>query len=183
VQRRGFLGSSFGLLAWLLVPRVVRSEDYLSVEQAQALLLPGETLRKVPVRLTSEQKKQIQRASDQRVRHLDLEAWRAANGDWFLVDEVIGKHEFITWAIALDSTGAVKGLEVLSYRETYGYEIRRPEWRAQFHGKTVSAPVEIDEDIENISGATLSCVHITNGVRRILHTYDLVLRKLGELPG
>jgi Na+-translocating ferredoxin:NAD+ oxidoreductase RnfG subunit len=178
VHRRSFLRASLGLLSWLLVPRVVRSEEYLTVEEAQALLLPGRALEKVPVRLTKAQQKEIARASDQRVRHRDLDAWRAADGSWFLVDEVIGKHEFITWAIGLDPEGAVKGLEVLTYRETYGYEIRRPEWRAQFHGKTASDPVEIDRDIENISGATLSCVHITNGVRRILQTYALVLRDL-----
>ena len=183
MQRRTFLGLSLGLFAWLLVPRVVRSEEYLSVEEAQALLFPGAALRKVAVRLTPEQKKQIERASDQRVRELELRAWRAPDGGWFLVDEVIGKHEFITWAIGLGPEGAVKGLEVLSYRETYGYEIRRPEWRAQFRGKTASAPLEIDRDIENISGATLSCVHVTNGVRRILHTYDLVLRALGDASG
>ena len=42
--------------------------------------------------------------------------------------------------------------------------------------------MKIDKDIENISGATLSCVHLTDGVRRILHTYDLVLRALGRDP-
>jgi hypothetical protein len=176
VQRRAFLRFIAGLAAALVVPRVVRSEDYLSVEQAQALLLPGATLRKLPIRLSPEQRKAIERAADVRVRRVDLDVWRAGDGSWFLVDEVIGKHEFISWAIALDPAGAVKGLEVLSYRETYGYEIRRPAWRAQFHGKTAGSPVKIDEDIENISGATLSCVHITDGVRRILQTHALVLR-------
>jgi hypothetical protein len=178
VRRRTFLGSAVGLFAALVVPRVVRSEDYLSVEQAQALLFPGQSLRRLAVRLTPEQKKAIEKASGERVRKPELEVWRSADGGWFLVDEVIGKHEFITWAIALDAAGAVLGLEVLSYRETYGYEIRRPEWRAQFHGKTAAAPVKIDEDIQNISGATLSCVHITDGVRRILQTHALVLRGL-----
>jgi Na+-translocating ferredoxin:NAD+ oxidoreductase RnfG subunit len=128
--------------------------------------------------LTTEQKKAIEKASDERVRKLELQAWRDGDGGWFLVDEVIGKHEFITYALALTSTGAVKGIEILTYRETYGHEIKLPKWRAQFSGKTIAAPVQIDKDIKNISGATLSCVHVTDGVRRLLHTHALVLSKL-----
>ena len=56
--------------------------------------------------------------------------------------------------------------------------MKYPKWRAQFHGKTTAQPVEIDADIKNISGATLSCVHITDGVRRLLHTHALVLKNL-----
>lgn len=161
-----------------LMPRVVRSEEYLSVDQAQRVLFPGGGLRKVSVTLSPEQKKAIERASNERVRNVDLQVWRAGDGGWFIVDEVLGKHEYITWALALSGGGAVKGLEVLTYRETYGHEIKLPKWRAQFSGKTAAAPVKIDSDIKNISGATLSCVHITDGVRRLLQTYALVLKNL-----
>ncbi len=37
--------------------------------------------------------------------------------------------------------------------------------------------LKLTEDIQNISGATLSSKHITDGVRRLLATYDLVLAK------
>lgn len=160
------------------VPCVVRSEDYMSVEQAQRTLFGDAALRKVPVTLTGEQKKAIERASKERVRNTELNVWRASDGGWFIVDEVIGKHEFITYALAIASDGSVKGVEVLTYRETYGHEIKLPKWRAQFTGKTMAAPVQIDQDIKNISGATLSCVHVTDGVRRLLQTHALVLKNL-----
>ena len=166
------------LLSSVLVPRIVRSEDYMSIEQAQKILFGGAGLTKTSLTLSSEQKKAIEKASNTRVRNLDMNVWRSSEGGWFIVDEVIGKHEFITYALALTGSGAVKGVEVLTYRETYGHEIKLPKWRAQFSGKTVSAPVKIDQDIKNISGATLSCVHVTDGVRRLLHTYALVLSKL-----
>ena len=162
----------------LLVPRIVRSEDYMSVELAQRTLFGSAGLSKRAVTLTSDQEKAIEKASGTRVRNLALEVWRAADGGWFIVDEVIGKHEFITYALALTNAGAVKGVEVLTYRETYGHEIKLPKWRAQFTGKTLAAPVKVDNDIKNISGATLSCVHVTEGVRRLLHTHALVLSKL-----
>jgi Na+-translocating ferredoxin:NAD+ oxidoreductase RnfG subunit len=85
--------------------------------------------------------------------------------------------EMITYALALDPSGAVKSLDVLAYRESHGDAIRLPAWRAQFTGKRASDPVRIDGDIRNISGATLSCRHVTEGVHRLLLLYDKALAR------
>ena len=95
---------------------------------------------------------------------------------YFIIDEVYGKHEYITYAVALEADGRVRQIEILVYRESYGYEIRNPAWRAQFIGKKHGDPVSLDEDIKNISGATMSCRHISQGVKRLLATYDEMLR-------
>jgi hypothetical protein len=34
------------------------------------------------------------------------------------VDEVVGKHEFITYAAGLNADGSVKQIEIMDYRET-----------------------------------------------------------------
>lgn len=151
---------------------------YLTVEQAQAALCPGARLQPVPVRLSAAQCETVARASGMRVRQPEFTAWRTAAGDWFLVDQVLGKHEFITYAVALSARGEVTGVEILDYRETYGGEVRNPRWRAQFSGKTAAAPLKLDVDIANITGATLSCRHVTDGVRRLLVTHELVLKNL-----
>ncbi len=158
-------------------PSVLYAEVFLTVEQAKSVLFPGEKLTSVPVTLTSEQKKAIARASDVRVREDKVNAFRASSGGWLILDNVIGKHEFIEFALALKADGSVKGVEVMTYRETYGHEVRNPKWRAQFTGRTAAQTVKIDADIKNISGATLSCVHLTDGVRRLLHTWALVLKE------
>jgi Na+-transporting NADH:ubiquinone oxidoreductase subunit NqrC len=75
----------------------------------------------------------------------------------------------------LDDNGAVKDVEILEYREAYGSEVTNPKWRAQFAGKSRESPLKLTKDIQNISGATLSSKHITDGVRRLVVTYDLVL--------
>jgi len=98
---------------------------------------------------------------------------------WVIVDRVIGKAELITYALALDANGAVKSLEILEYRETHGGEVRLPAWRKQFVGKTAQEPVRLDSDIKNISGATLSSRHITEGVHRLLQLHQRVLRAAG----
>ena len=148
---------------------------YMSVEQAQALMFPGETLTAHPVTLSDEQVSKIEDASDTDVLSKKLKAWKTSGGGWFIVDQVVGKHEFIPIAVGIDAQGAVKDIEILEYRESYGDEVRNPKWRAQFTGKTSAAPLKLTDDIQNISGATLSSKHITDGVRRLLVTYDLVL--------
>ena len=85
-----------------------------------------------------------------------------------VIDQVVGKFELISYAVGLDANGAVTGIEILSYRESHGGEVRLPGWRKQFVGKTAVQPMRVGEDIALISGATLSCQHITDGVRRIV---------------
>lgn len=148
---------------------------YLSVEQAQALMFPGETLTPHPVALTDDQVSRIEDASNTDVRNKQLKAWKASGGGWFIVDQVVGKHEFIPIALAIDANGAVKDIEILEYREAYGDGVRNPKWRAQFTGKIGKSELQLTEDIQNISGATLSSKHITDGVRRLMKTYELVL--------
>ncbi|NUQ19259.1 MAG: FMN-binding protein, partial [Sphingomonas sp.] len=79
-------------------------------------------------------------------------------------------------AIALTPDGVVRRVEILEYRETYGGEIRNPAWRQQFIGKRFGSAVQLGKDIRNISGATLSSRHVTDGIRRLLVTYQLLLR-------
>ena len=85
-----------------------------------------------------------------------------------IVDSVIGKFEQIDYAVALDVSGKVLAVEILTYREGHGGEVRMPSWRNQFVGKTAADPIRIGSDISNISGATLSCTHVTDGVHRLV---------------
>jgi hypothetical protein len=156
------------------VPGVANT--YLTVEQAQRTIFPGASLTPLEVRLTPEQQKRIESKCEVRVRSLDLKAWKVSSGGWFLVDEVLGKHEYITYALGLNADGSVKQVEIMDYRETYGYEVRDATWRQQFVGKTAQSPLRLDGDIRNISGATLSSRHVTEGVRRLLATYEVALR-------
>lgn len=163
--------------ATALLAAPAAATTYFTVEQAQQRLLPGQTLSPVTVSLTPAQAKAVQQASGVRVRQPVVKVWRAANGGWFYLDQVLGKHEMITYALALDASGAVSGLEIVDYRETYGDAVRNPKWRAQFTGKRHGAVLKLDRDIVNLSGATLSSAHITDGVRRLLATHALVVAK------
>ena len=149
--------------------------EYLSAEQARGTMFPGAAFEAVPLTLTPEQVKTVAKKSGVRLRSPEVRVWRASTGGWFFVDEVLGKHEFITYAVGLDTAGAVVGVEILVYRESYGDQVRTPGWRAKFTGKTARSPLKLDEDIPNISGATLSSRHVMEGVKRILAIHELAL--------
>ena len=175
MKRRSIIRGLVPALA-LSGPSVLYAEVFLSTEQAMALLFPGERLTPAHITLTTAQQKAISKASGVRMRSDSVQAWRGSGGGWLITDNVIGKHEFIDFALALKPDGSVNGVEIMTYRETYGGEIKSPKWRAQFTGKSSRQPVQIDKDIKNISGATLSSVHITDGVRRLLHTWAIALQ-------
>jgi len=155
--------------------------QYMSLEQAQALIFPNaKEFIAAPVTLTPDQVARIERHSGVAIRFPQQQVWRArAEGKllgWFIVDQVIGKHELITYAAGINLDGSLRQFQILEYREAYGSQIRYTNWRDQFVGKTAADKLELDTDIINISGATMSCRHVTEGIKRLLVFYQVALR-------
>jgi Na+-translocating ferredoxin:NAD+ oxidoreductase RnfG subunit len=173
---------------WAAPPAVVLSmaapahaTQYLSVEAAQRVAFPSATqFVAAHVVFRSADVAAIEKLSGQKVRTRGEQVWRALADDrllgYFVVDYVIGKHLVIDYAVALSPEGQVQRVEVLEYRESYGGEITNHAWLAQFAGKTLNDPLQVDRDIRNISGATLSSHHVTEGVKRVLAIYATCLK-------
>ena len=119
---------------WLPVAAISTSAyatTYFSVEQAQRAIFPGASLTSTGRPNT----------------------WRTSNGGYFIVERVVGKHEYITVAIGVNPNGTVKQIEIMDYKESYGYEVREAQWRAQFVGKTASSPLQIQFNTDNNKSA------------------------------
>jgi Na+-translocating ferredoxin:NAD+ oxidoreductase RnfG subunit len=164
-----------------------RAERYLTVDEARKLCFPtADQFEEQTIRFTAEQKKAIQKQSGEKVRNLGNRIHIARQGTNVLgvlvVDHVLGKHEIIDYAIAISPTGTVAQVEILEYRESHGMEIRNEKWRDQFKGKSSEAKLRLNDDIYNISGATISCRNVAEGIKRVLATYELVLRPQLGLP-
>jgi hypothetical protein len=154
------------------VAQVAHATQYLTVEQAQRSAFPdADAFAAITPNFAA--------TSIGAPAGWSPRVWRVRAGDrllgWFFADAVIGKSERITYSLALDAQGAVAALEVLEYRESHGGEVRLAPWRKQFVGKTANDPVTLNQDIKNISGATLSCRHLTEGVQRLLKLHALAL--------
>ena len=155
------------------------AQEYLSQAEARKAIFPdADAFVDVTVALTDAQRQAIQKLGGSRQRWKSQVVWRAEQEGkpvgWFVVDEVVGKHESITYAVGIAPGGVVQGIEILVYRETYGYQVREADWRKRFVGKTVKDPLQLDGDIPNITGATLSCRNVTAGVKRLLALYEIV---------
>lgn len=161
-------------------PAALNATVYLTADAARQAMFPGASFVSHDLAYSPEQRKVIAKASgvgsiDKVQRVSEARSGNTRLG-WFIVDRVLGKHEMITYAVALTSEGSIKRVEILEYRETYGGEIRDPAWRQQFVGKRFGSALQLGKDIKNISGATLSSRHVTDGIRRLLVTYQLLLR-------
>lgn len=170
---------SLSLIPLAAVMSPVYAADFMSAQAAQQLFFPKAdqfVAKEWP--LTDAIKDEVKSLAGVSVRYDTQQAVAAMQGEqqlgWVIVDNVIGKHEFITYAVALTMDGKVQGIEILSYRETHGGQIRNPEWRLRFVGKTVQDKFKLNQDIPNISGATLSCRNVTDGVKRLLAVQQLL---------
>ena len=181
---------SFTLLApaaVLVAPAPSFAVDYLTAEQAQADSFPGADRFEVrEVELSPEERAALASrlaAPFSRSRWTLRLAWRGGELlGALVVDDVVGKFERITYSVGLGPDGIIRQVEILSYRESHGQEVRLPLWRKQFVGKSAASPLRIGEDIAGISGATLSCAHVAEGVRRIAHAFPELLRAGGVTP-
>jgi hypothetical protein len=167
------------------VAQVVVAADYMSVEAAQRAQFPqADHFEEVVLALGPTQKVQVSELAGPQPPHRSLRAWKALHAGELLgyvfVDEVLGRQDMITYAVGIDHSGRMGALDVLAYRESHGGEIRGTAWRNQFDGREGLEHLRFGADIKNIAGATLSCQHVTQGVRWIAALWQVTLR--GDAP-
>ena len=169
------------LITLIGTSRMLIAEQFLTIKEAQNVLFPKATsFEGQAIRFTDAERDLIASRIGEKLRHRGHRIWTATNGEDFqgvmVLDHVLGKHQLIDYAVAISPEGKVLGVEILEYRESHGGEIRQEKWRNQFLGKTSESDLKLHEDIYNISGATISCRHVTEGIRRVLVTYEMVIR-------
>ena len=188
MSRISFLAAS-GLAALVIPPaQVAIAADYMSVAAAQrGLFAQADRFDEVVLALNPEQKQAVTQLAGPQPPHRSLRSWRAMRGNdvlgYVFVDEVLGRQDMITYAVGIDTTGKSSAIEVLSYRESHGGEIRGTAWRNQFDGRQGLEHLRFGTDIKNIAGATLSCEHVTQGVRWVTALWQVTLRSLPAVAG
>lgn len=103
-----------------------------------------------------------------------------------VIDDEPGLHQPITFATRLSPRAVVERLEIVAYREPRGDEVRDPRFRKQFEGKTAQDPMQLNRDIDAVSGATVSSASMAVGVRRaavLVEELALGLSTLAAAPG
>lgn len=87
---------------------------------------------------------------------------------WIIPDIAPSKSETFSFILYLTVEKEIYDVDVLKYRENYGYEIDYSFFRKQFQGKKDPGEVRFGRSIQNISGATISARSITHAVHDLL---------------
>ena len=85
-----------------------------------------------------------------------------------LVTDERGKYRPITFMVGVTPDFRVADAAVMVYRESRGGEVQRARFLSQYRGRTLRDPIQINRDIVNISGATISVRSMNAGVRKAL---------------
>ncbi len=165
--------------AWVLGMPHAQAVVYLNPEQAMELAFPdANEVQTHTVTLDPELKARIQERAKNRVLFSKIEIHTGIRkGEpmgYAMIHNVKGKVRPITFMLVIEPDGKVQRVEILAYRESHGGEIRHPSFLKQFVGKNVSDPIRNKRDIRNISGATISCRAIADGVRTLVALWEEV---------
>lgn len=161
------------LKRWLTEEELGSIEVYLTEEQALKILFAkSQKVHAEVLQLTPQQKARIEERIGWKFPEESFKAFTAESNKkvdgYAVIQETIGKHRPITYIVGVTPEGKVSTVEILVYRESKGSEIRRKRFNAQYEGKTALDPIRINQDIINISGATMSVRSVSAGVKRAL---------------
>jgi hypothetical protein len=99
-------------------------------------------------------------------------------GEEVLGFAVIDVHDVRTlpeaFMVVLTPEGRVRSLRILAFHEPLDY-LPSQRWYDQFEGKDLGQPLRLGDDVHGVIGATLSARATTNGVRRALALYRVLL--------
>lgn len=154
--------------------------EYLSLEAAQRAIFPeAQRFEPVSLSLTAAQRQAVADLAGPQAPRGRLRAWRVEGASGaigvFFVDEVLGRQDFIDYALGINSDGSLRTPEIMAYRESHGGEVRNLAWRNQFARRRDGATLRASIDIKNIAGATLSCEHLTAGIRYLRALWQIAL--------
>jgi H+/Na+-translocating ferredoxin:NAD+ oxidoreductase subunit G len=174
------------LISLLTLTAGAEEEEYveqmfLSKKQALKLAFPGvKKVKKKKVWLSDTQTAAIQRIlgdqieyKERRVTHyFGLNEAGNPIGAMVIGNE-IGRSYPITFMVVINPDGTVKDVEVMVYREPHGWEVRFESFMSQFFGRDASDPFN---NINNITGATLSVRSMTKGVRKAVAEFQVIYK-------
>lgn len=72
--------------------------------------------------------------------------------------------EYFDYYILFNSKKAISTVKVFNYQATHGHEITAKGWLKQFIGYSGTQQLQVDKQVDSISGATISVHAITNDI-------------------
>ena len=104
--------------------------------------------------LNKELKKKVTDILDHKYKGLRVRYWQQDKKSAWILEE-IGKEKLITAGIVINNS-QIEQVKVLVFRESRGWEVRHDFFTDQFKQAALKDNHQLDKNIDNISGATLS---------------------------
>jgi Na+-translocating ferredoxin:NAD+ oxidoreductase RnfG subunit len=130
--------------------------------------------------LTAEQARQVEELARAPVETRLVRIWRGLRDGQIQGYALIDVHTVRThpeaFLVVLSPQGSVRSVRVLAFHEPLDY-LPAQRWYQQFDGKTLGDALRVGGDVHGIVGATLSAQATTQGVRRALALYRVLIAK------
>lgn len=164
---------------WVRTP-VMIAEQYLTEAQALKIAFPQSQSVTAESRVISdEDRRGIKQRYGIEVLSSSARIYSGRSGSridgYAVIADEIGKSEPITFIVVMDPFGRVQTVAVMEFRETRGWEVKEPRFLRQFHGKKSTDHLRVNDDVVNLSGATLSSIAVANGVKKAVVLVDYFL--------
>ncbi len=152
---------------------------YLTKKEAFALAFPGmDQIKKEKKWLTDTQKEAIGKILGEEYKKRRLTYYFGLNdggqpSSAMIIGNEIGRSYPITFMVVINPDGTVKDVEIMVYREPHGWEVRFESFLSQFFGRDAGSPFD---DINNITGATLSVRSMTRGIKKAVAEFQVIYK-------
>jgi len=156
----------FFALPMLLLSAPSNAEQYLSQADFLAEAL-GENPRTDLVWVSTGLRESIKKHLQQNLASARIRYWELGNKRAWILDE-IGRDEPITMGFVIQEN-KITLLRILDFRESRGYEVRYPRFTAQFSSLGLNPQQQLDNSVDNITGATLSVNAVKKAARLALY--------------
>jgi len=162
------------LLLQFSVPVFAQKGEFLSVDQLHQLAFSDrDSSEWQTLWVSPEQRRDIEKILGHSFPALRIRYWGEGSKTVWIFEE-IGKELPIQVGIIIDSR-QIQSLHVMTFRESRGGEVRYPFFTSQFQGAQLlneSSNLELDRDIDGLTGATLSVNALTRLARLALYCHD-----------
>jgi len=167
------------IAALCLASGTAHAKVFYSRSEALALAFPGaDRIDDESILLDDEQAGRIEQLAKSRLESRLVRIHRGYRGGELLGYAFIDVHTVRTlpeaFLVVLSPEGSVRNVRVLAFHEPLEY-MPSARWYQQFESKTLAAPLRLGGDVHAIVGATLSSRAATEGVRRALALYQVVV--------
>ena len=159
---------AFGCLSADLPPGAIKKMD-----KTIQSLWENQVVNKEPVVLSNQQNVPADLQLNKLLINNKLVAFLALSRAKSMVD-------FFDYMIIYNLDLSIKTIQVLAYREDYGGEIASNRWLKQFIGKKSVDEMKFGDDIQGISGATISARSLTTNVQEV-SKFMYQLKSLGTI--